>query len=74
MNTAHVLERLIAAVSLRRAWDIRRAWRPICGSPISPSSSARGTRAATLSITMTSMAPLRTSASVISKACSAKSG
>ena len=29
-------------MSLRSAWLIRRAWRPRCGSPISPSISARG--------------------------------
>ena len=40
------------AVSLRSACDIRRAWRPICASPISPSISAFGTRAATESTTI----------------------
>ena len=34
-------------VSLRMACDIRRACRPICGSPMSPSISACGTNAAT---------------------------
>ena len=62
------------AVSFRRAWDIRRACRPICASPISPSISALGTRAATESMTMTSMAPERMSISVISRACSPLSG
>ena len=38
----------IAPVSLRSACDIRRACRPGSESPISPSISARGTRAATL--------------------------
>ena len=43
-------------VSLRRACDIRRACRPMWESPISPSSSALGTRAATESTTSTSIA------------------
>ena len=47
-------------VSLRSACDMRRACRPMCESPISPSISALGTSAATESMTMTSMAPLRT--------------
>ena len=37
-------------MSLRSAWDIKRAWSPMWVSPISPSISARGTRAATESI------------------------
>ena len=61
-------------MSLRNAWDIRRACNPICESPISPSISAFGTKAATESMTKTSMAPLRTSVSAISKACSPWSG
>ena len=63
-----------APVSLRRAWLIRRAWRPTCVSPISPSISALGTRAATESITITSTALERTSSSQISRACSPVSG
>src|SRR5205807_4232068 len=47
------------AVSFRRACDISRACRPICGSPISPSSSAFGTSAATESTTTTSTPPER---------------
>ena len=47
MKITIVLERLIEAVSLRSAWLIRRACRPGRLSPISPSSSARGTKAAT---------------------------
>ena len=43
-------------------------------SPMSPSISAFGTSAATESTTMMSIAPLRTSASVISSACSPVSG
>ena len=74
MKTAVVLDLEIVPESLRRAWLIRRAWRPTWESPISPSISARGTRAATESITMTSMAPERTSMSAISRACSPVSG
>jgi len=62
------------AVSLRNAWLISLACRPTWESPISPSSSARGTRAATLSITTMSMAPERTRVSAISSACSPVSG
>src|SRR2546422_328698 len=64
----------IAAVSLRSAWDMRRAWRPMCESPISPSISAFGTSAATESMTITSTAFERTSTSTISSACSPVSG
>ena len=64
----------MAPVSLRRACDIRRACRPTWESPISPSISARGTSAATESITTTSTAPVRTSVSAISSACSPVSG
>ena len=60
--------------SLRSAWLMRRAWRPTVESPISPSISARGVRAATESMTTTSMAPDRTSMSQISSACSPVSG
>ncbi len=60
--------------SLRRAWLISRAWSPTCWSPMSPSSSARGIRAATESITTRSTAPDRTSTSAISRACSPQSG
>ena len=73
-NTTAVCERLVAAVSLRNAWDISRACRPTWASPMSPSSSAFGTNAATLSITTTSTAPLRTRYSTISNACSPESG
>ncbi|CAM5734838.1 hypothetical protein SMICM304S_09930 [Streptomyces microflavus] len=74
MKIAVVLDWLSALVILRRAWLIRRAWRPTCESPISPSISARGTRAATESITIRSRAPERTSMSTISSACSPLSG
>ena len=59
-----------ASVSLRSACDMRRAWSPTWESPISPSSSARGVSAATESTTIRSIAPVRTSVSVISSACS----
>ena len=74
MKTTQVLERLMAAVSLRSPWDMRRAWSPTWVSPMSPSSSALGTMAATLSTTTTSTAPLRTRYSQISRDCSAVSG
>ena len=66
--------RLSVPAILRSACDIRRAWMPTCASPISPSISARGTRAATESMTTTSSAPLRISISAISSACSPLSG
>ena len=53
-----VLLRLMAPVSLRSAWLMRRACRPTWASPMSPSISARGTSAATES-TMTTSTPLR---------------
>src|ERR1700743_1101228 len=59
MKITMVLDRLILPVSLRRACDISRACRPTCSSPISPSISARGVRAATESTTITSTAPER---------------
>ena len=64
----------IAPASLRSACDISLACRPTWLSPISPSISAFGTRAATESITITSIAPLRISASAISRASSPVSG
>ena len=74
MKITMQFERLIAAVSLRIAWDIRRAWTPTWASPISPSISAFGVSAATESTTTTATAPERTSVSVISSACSPVSG
>src|SRR5947209_6097567 len=59
MKTTIVRDFEIVPASLRSACDMRRACRPICGSPMSPSISARGTRAATESITSTSIAPER---------------
>ena len=73
-NCAVVWAWLSAPVILRRAWDIRRACRPTWLSPISPSISARGTSAATESITRMSSAPDRISMSAISSACSPVSG
>ena len=74
MNITIVFERLMLPVSLRNACDIKRACRPICGSPISPSISALGVSAATESTTTTSTEPERTSMSAISSACSPLSG
>jgi hypothetical protein len=74
MKIAVVPELFRAPVILRSAWLIRRACRPTWLSPISPSISARGTRAATESMTMTSSAPERISMSAISSACSPVSG
>src|SRR5947207_954957 len=62
--------RLRVPAILRSAWLISRAWRPTWESPISPSISARGTSAATESITSTSSAPERIRSSAISSACS----
>ncbi len=42
MKTRQVFDFETMPVSLRSAWDMRRAWRPTWLSPISPSSSARG--------------------------------
>ena len=74
MKMQMVLDLLRLAVSLRSAWDMSRAWRPTWLSPMSPSSSALGVRAATESTTTTSMALERISMSVISRACSPVSG
>ena len=74
MKIRHVFDFETTPVSLRSAWDIRRACRPTCESPISPSISACGTSAATESTTTTSTLPDRTSTSTISSACSPLSG
>ena len=74
MKMTEVPEREMAAVSFRRAWDMSRACSPGSASPMSPSSSARGTSAATESITITSTALERTRASAISRPCSPVSG
>ena len=68
------LDRAMTPVSLRIAWDMRRAWSPTTESPISPSISARGISAATESTTITSTALERTRSSQISRACSPVSG
>ena len=72
ITTVLVLEMM--PVSLRRAWLINLACRPICESPMSPSISFCGTSAATESTTTTSTALERTKVSKISKACSPVSG
>ena len=54
MKIRQVFDFETTPVSLRSACDMRRACRPICASPISPSISARGTSAATESTTTTS--------------------
>ncbi len=51
-----------------------RAWSPMKESPISPSSSFLGTRAATESMTITSMALERASVSAMLRASSPQSG
>src|SRR3989442_2952289 len=74
MKFTDVGSRCVAAASLGVAWLISRACRPGSESPMSPSISASGTRAATESITTTSTAPDRTRISVISRPCSPVSG
>ena len=70
VNRHSVWVRLSVPASLRIAWDIIRAWSPTDWSPIWPSSSERGVRAATESTATTSTAPERISVSTISRACS----
>ena len=65
---------IIVAVSFLSACDIRRACNPILESPISPSISDFGVRAATESITTKSIAPELIKWSAISNACSPLSG
>src|SRR5690606_34810938 len=74
MNTTNVPDFDITPVNFLNACDINRACNPTCASPISPSISARGVNAATLSTTTTSTAPDRTNNSTISNACSPVSG
>src|SRR5262245_36790355 len=74
MKIAVVSNRDSEPESLRIACDINRACNPTWVSPISPSISARGTSAATESITTRSSAAERTSMSAISSACSPESG
>ena len=70
VNRQRVWVRLRLPASLRMAWDIIRAWTPTLWSPIWPSSSARGVRAATESMATTSTALERISMSATSSACS----
>ena len=65
MKITAVLLLAMAPVSLRRDWLINRAWSPTCVSPISPSNSFCGTRAATESTTITSTALERMSISAM---------
>ncbi len=74
MKTQVVLALARMAVSLRSAWLISRACMPIVAMPISPSSSALGTSAATESMTITSSALERASVSQIVSASSPLSG
>lgn len=74
MKMQQVLDFDSEPASLRSAWLMRRACRPTLASPISPSISARGTSAATESMTMQETALERTSISQISSACSPVSG
>ena len=74
MKMIVVCLRAMPPVSLRSAWLISRACRPMCASPMSPSISALGVSAATESTTIRSIAPVRTSVSAISSACSPQSG
>ena len=74
MKTTKVFVLLIVPVNFLRAWDIKRACNPGNESPISPSISARGVKAATESITTRSTDPDFTNASTISSACSPVSG
>ena len=70
MKIRQVFDFETTPVSLRSACDISRACRPMWLSPISPSSSALGTSAATESTTSTSIGPEAIRAPVISSACS----
>ena len=64
----------IELVSFLKAWLINLDWRPTWWSPISPSISALGVKAATESITITEIEPDFTNVSAISNACSPVSG
>lgn len=74
MKMTVVFDLAMMDVSLRMAWDMSLAWSPMCESPIRPSISAFGVRAATESITTKSKAAEATNFSVISRACSPESG
>ena len=73
VDAEHALDPVYAA-ALGVDTDNMLVSQPTKVSPISPSISCLGTRAATESTTTASTAPLRTSASVISRACSPVSG
>ena len=74
VNRHIVLDLPRMAASFRSAWLINRACIPMVAMPMSPSSSALGTSAATESITITSTAPERASVSQIVSASSPLSG
>ena len=74
MNITIQLVLLIVPARILKACDISLACWPTWLSPISPSISLLGTSAATESTTTISTAPLLTRFSVISSACSPKSG
>ncbi len=64
----------VAGASLRIACPMSRACSPTFCSPISPSISALGVKAATESITTRSTSPLRAKSSASSRPCSPESG
>ena len=74
MNIIIVLVFEIELVNFLNAWLINLDWRPTWWSPISPSISALGVKAATESITITEIEPDFTNVSAISNACSPASG
>ena len=74
MKIMHVFVLAMVGLRMRSAWLMSRACRPTCESPISPSTSLRGTRAATESMTMMSTAFDLTSISAIFSASSPLDG
>ena len=74
MNTTQVLVLEMVGLRMRNAWLIRRACKPTWESPMSPSTSFFGTRAATESMTMMSTAFDFTSISAIFSASSPHDG
>jgi len=74
MKTMHVFVREIVGLRMRNAWLMSRALQTMCESPISPSTSERGTNAATESMTMMSTAFDLMSISAILSASSALPG
>ncbi len=71
MKIMQVCVLAMVGLRMRSAWLISRACRPTCVSPISPSTSALGTSAATESMTMMSTALDFTSNSAMRSASSA---